>query len=195
MRNSLLSILVVDDDAKFSSTMIGRTLNLADYTDMRFASSAAQALTLLEERPAAILLADWLMPEIDGLELTAQVRQHDEQPDHYTYIILLTGTKSNNALAEAFDRGVDDFTSKTAMNEHQEYSPSNFKRIYDGLNIKSFKSSKGLISIKAGISLIELNSKALLVTADQLIRLAAKHLPNSYSSARIDAVRLHLPSQ
>lgn len=322
MRNSLLSILVVDD-AKFSSAMIGRTLNLAGYTDIRFANSAAEALTLLEERPAAILLADWLMPETDGFELTAQVRQHDEQHDHYTYIILLTGREGDNALAEAFDRGVDDFISKIAMNEqlaprifaaeriyntlthliqekqlltrnlaslesrnhvdpltglgnlrhlkhmlsknllqvesrggvlcylligvenmaalsqqygrtthkellrsiaqrlqqlvrpmdvlarldgnhfaliarmneHQEHSPTSFKRIYDGLNIKSFKTNEGFISIKVGISLIELNSKALPVTADQLIRLAAKHLPNSYSSARIDAVRLHLPSQ
>lgn len=190
MQNSLLSILI-KDDAKLSSAMIGCTLNFADYTDIRFASSAAQALTLLEERPAGILRADWLRPETDDLEITAQVRQYD----HYTYIILLTGTKSNNALAEAFDRGFDDFTSKTAMNEHQEYSPSNFKRIYDGLNIKSFKANEVFISIKVGISLIELNSKALLVTADQLIRLAAKYLPNSYSSARIDAVCLHLQSQ
>ncbi len=318
MRNSLLSILVVDD-AKFSSVMIGRTLNLAGYTDIRFASSAAEALILLEERPAGILLADWLMPEIDGLELTAQVRQHDEQHDQYTYIILLTGREGDNALTEAFDRGVDDFISKVAMNEqlvprifaaeriyktltrliqekqlltrnvaslesrnyvdsltslsnlrylkhmlsknlqyvesrggtlcylligienmavlsqqygrevhkellrsiarrlqqsvrpldvlaridgnhfalithmreHQEYSLASFKRIYDGLNMKSFKTSEGFISIKVGVSLIELNSKALPTTADQLMRLAVKNLPNSYSSARIDAVRLH----
>ncbi|QEY59591.1 diguanylate cyclase [Pseudomonas sp. C27(2019)] len=322
MRNSLLSILVVDD-AKFSSVMIGRTLNHAGYTDIRFANSAAEALILLEERPAGILLADWLMPETDGLELTAQVRQHDQQHDHYTYIILLTGREGDNALAEAFDRGVDDFISKIAMNEqllpriyaadriystltrlikekqllnrnltflqsrnhidpltglgnprhlkhmlsknlqqiesrggtlcylligvenmatlsqtygrtthkellrsiaqrlqqlirpldvlvrvdgnhfaliarineHQEFSPASFKRIYDGLNMKSFKTNEGFISIKIGVSLIELNSKALPTTADQLMSLASKNLPNSYSSARIDAMRLNLPLQ
>lgn len=322
MRNSSLSILVVDD-AKFSSAMIGRTLNQAGYTDIRFANSAAEALTLLEERPAGILLADWLMPETDGLELTAQVRQHDEQHDHYTYIILLTGREGDNALAEAFDHGVDDFISKIAMNEqlvprifaaeriyntltrlikekqlltrniaslesrnqidpltglgnlrhlkhmlaknlqqvesrggtlcyvligvenmadlslqygrtihkellrsiarrlqqlvrpldvlvrtdgnhfaliarmreHQSSSPASFKRIYDGLNMKSFKTNEGFISIKVGVSLIELSSKALPTTPDQLMRLAAKNLPNSYSSARIDAVRLNLPPQ
>ena len=78
MPNPLLSILVVDD-AKFSSVMIGRTLNQAGYKDIRFANSAAEALKLLEERSAGILLADWLMPEMDGLELTARVRQQDEQ--------------------------------------------------------------------------------------------------------------------
>ena len=76
MPNPHLSILVVDD-AKFSSAMIGRALSQAGYLDVRFASSASEALQLLEQRPASVLLADWLMPEIDGLELTARVRQLD----------------------------------------------------------------------------------------------------------------------
>ena len=116
MPNPHLSILVVDD-AKFSSAMIGRALSQAGYQDARFASSAAEALLLLEKRPASVLLADWLMPEMDGLELTGRVRQLDEAAEHYTYIILLTGKEGENVLAEAFDRGVDDFISKAAMNE------------------------------------------------------------------------------
>ena len=90
MPNPHLSILVVDD-AKFSSAMIGRALSQAGYQDLRFASSAAEAIKLLEQRPASVLLADWLMPEMNGLELTVQVRQFDEMAHHYTYVILLTG--------------------------------------------------------------------------------------------------------
>ena len=116
MPNPQLSILVVDD-AKFSSAMIGRTLSQAGYQDLRYASSAVEALRLLEQRPASVLLADWLMPEIDGLELTARVRQLDEMADHYTYVVLLTGKEGDNVLIEAFDRGVDDFISKASMNE------------------------------------------------------------------------------
>ncbi|MBD7976142.1 response regulator [Serpens gallinarum] len=116
MPNPQLSILVVDD-AKFSSAMIGRTLSQAGYQDVRFASSAEQALQQIEERPTGVLLADWLMPDIDGLELTARVRQLDEMSDHYTYIMLLTGKEGDNALGEAFDHGVDDFISKTQLSE------------------------------------------------------------------------------
>ncbi len=116
MPNPQLSILVVDD-AKFSSAIIGRALTNAGYQDVRFASSAAEALRKLEERPASVLLADWLMPEMDGLELTGCVRQLDEMAHHYTYVILLTGKEGENVLIEAFDRGVDDFISKAAMNE------------------------------------------------------------------------------
>jgi len=320
MPNPHLSILVVDD-AKFSSAMIGRALSQAGYQDVRFASSASEALQQLEQRPASVLLADWLMPEIDGLELTARVRQLDETADHYTYIILLTGKEGENVLGEAFDRGVDDFISKAAMNEQlvprvyaadrlcntlqrllhenrmltqsvaslerrnlvdpltglgnprylrqklsdslrqiesrggavcylliglpeatqllsqygerffnellhsaarrlqqlvrpldvltrlddnhfglitllddlQECSPSSFKRLHEGLNLKAFKTSEGFISLKAGISLVGIDAKALPTDPEQLILHAQKLLAESYASGRVAAMRLPLP--
>ncbi|TXR38766.1 response regulator [Ectopseudomonas mendocina] len=320
MPNPHLSILVVDD-AKFSSAMIGRALSQAGYQDVRFASSASEALRQLEQRPASVLLADWLMPEIDGLELTARVRQLDETADHYTYIILLTGKEGENVLGEAFDRGVDDFISKAAMNEQlvprvyaadrlcntlqrllhenrmltqsvaslerrnlvdpltglgnprylrqklsdslrqiesrggavcylliglpeatqlrsqygerffnellhsaarrlqqlvrpldvltrlddnhfglitllgdlQECSPSSFKRLHEGLNLKAFKTSEGFITLKAGISLVGIDAKALPTDPEQLILHAQKLLAESYASGRVAAMRLPLP--
>ncbi|MCF7201906.1 response regulator [Pseudomonas oligotrophica] len=116
MPNPQLGILVVDD-AKFSSVMIGRALNKAGYQDVRFASSAEDALRQLAERPTHVLLADWLMPETDGLQLTARVRELDGHSGHYTYVILLTGRDGVDELARAFDQGVDDFISKAAMHE------------------------------------------------------------------------------
>ncbi|HWV10388.1 MULTISPECIES: response regulator [unclassified Pseudomonas] len=320
MPNPHLSILVVDD-AKFSSAMIGRALTQAGYQDVRFANSAAEAIRQLEERPASVLLADWLMPEMDGLELTGRVRQLDEMADHYTYVILLTGKEGENVLSEAFDRGVDDFISKSAMNEQlvprvyaadrlcntlqrllqenrllteniaslekrnlvdsltglgntrylrqklldslrqvesrggalcylliglqeagelrnqygktfynellhgvarrlqqlvrpldvlvrlddnhfalitlledlHECSPSSFKRLHEGINLKAFKTSEGFITLKAGISLVGLDSKALPIEPEQLIEHAAKLLPESYGSGRVAAMRLPLP--
>lgn len=116
MPNPQLSILVVDD-TKFSSAVIGHALSQAGYTDIRFASSAMAALAMHEERAASVMVADWLMPEMDGLQLTTRIRQRDEQTNHYTYVMLLTAREGDNVLNEAFDRGVDDFISKTSMNE------------------------------------------------------------------------------
>jgi diguanylate cyclase (GGDEF)-like protein len=320
MPNPHLSILVVDD-AKFSSAMIGRALSQAGYQDLRFASSAAEAIKLLEQRPASVLLADWLMPEMNGLELTVQVRQFDEMAHHYTYVILLTGKEGENVLGEAFDSGVDDFISKAAMNEQlvprvyaadrlcntlqrllqenrllteniasleqrnlidpltglgnsrylhqkmldslrqvesrggalcylliglqdmhelhqqhgeafynellagvarrlqqlvrpldvlvrldesnfglitllsdlQECSPSSFKRLHEGINLKAFKTSEGFISLKAGISLVGLDAKGLPYTPEQITHHAEKLLPQSYNSGRVTALRLPLP--
>ena len=117
MPNPDLSILVVDD-AKFSSTIIARTLAQAGYHDVRNASSSAEALKMQEARPASLLLADWMMPDIDGLELASRIRQLDENNNHFTYVILLTARESADAMSEAFERGVDDFISKAEMS-HQ----------------------------------------------------------------------------
>ncbi|QSP94448.1 response regulator [Marinobacter salinisoli] len=114
MPNLDLPILVVDD-AKFSSMVVGRTLRNAGYRDVRIVNNAPAALEMIEQRPVSVLIADWLMPEMDGLELADCVRQQDEQTNHYTYVILLTAKESHDALAEAFDRGVDDFIYKSDM--------------------------------------------------------------------------------
>ena len=116
MPNPQLSIMVVDD-TKFSSAVIGHNLTRAGYADIRFANSAMDALAMHEQRPASVMVADWLMPEMDGLELTTCIRQADEQSGHYTYVVLLTAREGDNVLSQAFDRGVDDFISKSAMNE------------------------------------------------------------------------------
>lgn len=116
MPNLDLSILVVDD-AKFSSMVVSRALRNAGYRDVRVANDAPAALKQMEDRPVSVLIADWLMPEMDGLELTDRVRQLDEQTNHYTYTILLTAKESVEALAEAFDRGVDDFVYKSDMSK------------------------------------------------------------------------------
>lgn len=116
MPNADLPIMVVDD-AKFSGAIIGRTLKAAGYQDIRMASSAQQALLMLESRPVSLLIADWLMPEMDGLELTSRVRQLDEATNHFTYIMLLTAKEGDQALMQAFDQGVDDFISKSTMNQ------------------------------------------------------------------------------
>lgn len=116
MSNRDISILIVDD-AKFSSAVVSRTLTSSGFTDVRHAMSAAEALQKLEERVASLVIADWLMPEMDGLELTRRIRQLDEQVNRYTYIVLLTAKEGVSALQKAFDEGVDDFVNKSAMND------------------------------------------------------------------------------
>ncbi len=116
MAHAGTSILVVDD-ARFSSTIISRTLKAAGFDDIRTAASATDALRTLDERPAGIVVADWLMPEIDGLELTRRIRQLDEASNRYTYVILITAKEGDAALVTAFDEGVDDFVNKATLQQ------------------------------------------------------------------------------
>jgi diguanylate cyclase (GGDEF)-like protein len=111
MSNQELSIIIVDD-LQFSRIVVKTALKKAGYNGVRLAGSATEALNLLDQKPADVLLADWMMPEMDGLELTRRVRQRDEENGTYTAIILFTAHEGVEYLVRAFDQGVDDYLRK-----------------------------------------------------------------------------------
>ena len=111
MNDTDLSIIIVDD-LQFSRIVVKSALKKAGYTGVRLADSAHEALRMLEEQPADVVLADWMMPEMNGLELTDRIRQNDEEKGIYTSIILFTANEGIEFLVEAFDHGVDDYLRK-----------------------------------------------------------------------------------
>ena len=68
------------------------------------------AWNFFQERPVNIVVSDWDMPGLDGLEFCRQIR--DSAKASYTYFILLTGKNSAEEMTEAMDEGVDDFLPK-----------------------------------------------------------------------------------
>ena len=111
MSNTDLSILIVDD-LQFSRIVVKTALKKAGYDGVRMADSATEALAMLDQKPADVILADWMMPEMDGLELTQLIRQRDEESGTYTAIILFTANDGIEYLVKAFDHGVDDYLCK-----------------------------------------------------------------------------------
>jgi diguanylate cyclase (GGDEF)-like protein len=87
-------------------------LKKAGYNGVRMADSATEALAMIAQQPADVVLADWMMPEMDGLELTQLIRQGDEEKGTYTSIILFTAHDGVEYLVKAFDHGVDDYLCK-----------------------------------------------------------------------------------
>lgn len=106
-----LSIIIVDD-LQFSRIVVKTALKKAGYNGVRMADSATEALTMISQKPADVVLADWMMPEMDGLELTQRIRQSDEEKGTYTAIILFTAHDGVEYLVKAFDHGVDDYLCK-----------------------------------------------------------------------------------
>ncbi len=106
-----LSIIIVDD-LQFSRIVVKTALKKAGYNGVRMADSATEALRMLKEEAADVVLADWMMPEMDGLELTDRIRQRDEENGTYTAIILFTANEGTEYLVKAFDHGVDDYLRK-----------------------------------------------------------------------------------
>jgi PleD family two-component response regulator len=106
-----LSILVVDD-MKFSCEFIRRALTKEGYTSIEVVNNASDALVRIQEQAFDVVLADWLMPEMDGLELANKIRQLDEECYHYTGIVLLTAKDDVASIRTAFEEGVDDYLIK-----------------------------------------------------------------------------------
>lgn len=111
MSNKNVSIIIVDD-MQFSRVVVQAALKKAGFSNIRVASSAELALNMMSEQHADVVLADWVMPEMDGLELTDIIRQRDEEQGTYTAVILFTAQEGIEPLVEAFNRGVDDYISK-----------------------------------------------------------------------------------
>jgi len=105
------SVIVVDD-MQFSRTVVASALKGSGCQDVRLAENAADALEMLNERTADVVLVDWIMPGMDGLELLEAIRQMDERNQRYTAVIMFTGKEGDEAMIEAFAHGVDDYLRK-----------------------------------------------------------------------------------
>lgn len=106
-------ILVADDDPAVLR-MLERLLKKAGY-DVLPASGGEEAIRLaLAEKPS-IIITDWSMPEMDGLELCRVLRSLEGI--RFVYIILLTAHSEEERIVEAFEAGADDFLRKPVASQ------------------------------------------------------------------------------
>jgi phosphoserine phosphatase RsbU/P len=106
---SAMKVLTVEDDA-VARGVLRQALKRLDHEVIE-ASDGEAAWQLLQKEPVRVVVSDWMMPKLDGLELCRRIRA---QPGaEYTYFILLTSNTANNEnRREAADAGVDDFLTK-----------------------------------------------------------------------------------
>jgi sigma-B regulation protein RsbU (phosphoserine phosphatase) len=74
------------------------------------AEDGAEALELLQQHDVGLMITDWIMPKLDGVELVRRVRARENT--RYVYVILLTSKAEKNDIVEAMEAGADDFLSK-----------------------------------------------------------------------------------
>lgn len=105
--DSELKILVVDDD-ELARSLLGDRLQSRGF-EVTQAADGQAALTLLEEQPFPVLLVDWRMPVMDGLELTRAVRARGLKD---IYVIMLTSIEDELGYEQGYQAGVDDYLIK-----------------------------------------------------------------------------------
>jgi DNA-binding response OmpR family regulator len=99
------NILIVDDDRAILAAL-QRLLEREGY-QVRSATSAEEAITLLEEQPAELALLDISLPGQDGLSLCRQIRGEWRFP-----VIMLTGRGSTVDKIVGLEMGADDYVTK-----------------------------------------------------------------------------------
>jgi sigma-B regulation protein RsbU (phosphoserine phosphatase) len=100
--------LIAEDDRSLRETL-SRLLRLEGY-DVVEAASGIEAWHEFEQSRFTLVLSDWMMPQLDGLELCRRIRA-TERP-YYSYVILLTALKGKGHFLQAMSAGIDDFISK-----------------------------------------------------------------------------------
>lgn len=104
-----MKILAVEDDLVARKILVQALHRLGH--EVAEANDGGEALRTLETQPARVIVSDWLMPEMDGLELCRRIRS--QVNTEYTYFILLTSRTADHAnQREAIEAGVDDFLTK-----------------------------------------------------------------------------------
>lgn len=104
-------ILLAEDDLVTRSTLAA--ILGAQGHDVTEAEDGSQAWGAWQLSAPRVVVADWLMPEMDGLELCRKIRATPGRP--YTYFILQTVRQGRESYMEAMDAGVDDFITKPAV--------------------------------------------------------------------------------
>jgi DNA-binding response OmpR family regulator len=103
-----MKILIAEDD-RVARLVLKSTLESFGH-DVVETDNGATAWERYSEEHPRLLIVDWMMPQLDGLELCRAVRA--EARPVYTYIIMLTVLGGKGCYLRAMDAGADDFIRK-----------------------------------------------------------------------------------
>lgn len=106
-----LSVLVVEDTIPMRKLMVS-VLDSLGIKNVSTADSGEKAFELFQKENQDLIITDWQMEPMDGIELTRQVRKNLMSPNRMVPIVLITGYSAWPRVAEARDAGVTEFLVK-----------------------------------------------------------------------------------
>lgn len=110
----MVQVLIIDDDPAIQ-LLLKRTLKSEGY-DLTVASDGEAGLIQAQELSPALVICDWIMPRMNGLEVCRRIKATPELST--TFFILLTSMGSVDDRVKGLDAGADDFLCKPIeMNE------------------------------------------------------------------------------
>jgi sigma-B regulation protein RsbU (phosphoserine phosphatase) len=106
--NPIRRVLVVDD-SPLQRRILSSSLKKLGY-EITEADCGERAIEIRATDPPDLVLSDWMMPGMNGLEFCREFRALPTEK--YGYFILLTSKSATNEIAQGLDAGADDFLTK-----------------------------------------------------------------------------------
>ena len=106
-----LSVLVIDD-SQFMRKLVESILHALRVKNVILSADAAEAFVVLGRSAIDLILVDWVMEPLDGLDFVRLVRTGKDSPNPYIPTIMLTGHTEAWRVRQARDVGVNEFIAK-----------------------------------------------------------------------------------
>lgn len=160
-------ILLVEDepDTKF---IVARLLEKHNF-ELKIVNNGKEALDVIDDFNPKVILADWTMPVMDGLELCKAIKNGDKYK--LIYFIMLTARSSLNDRVIGLEAGADDFLVKPTENPELLARVRSGVRIYDlQVELKKVEHSKAIVEMACTIGHKFNNPlSSLVIAVDSLI--------------------------
>jgi len=108
----MTTVLVVDD-SRVDRRLVGGLLGKDPEINLRYAANGAEAVESLRQETPDLVITDLIMPELNGLELVAHVREHHP----LVPVILMTSKGSEELAVQALQQGAASYVPKRAMGQ------------------------------------------------------------------------------
>ena len=105
-----MRILIVDDSKAAALSLQKHLAGMGH--EAVIAAGGPAAWEHLRHHPERVVMTDWMMPELDGLELCRRIRAAGPRP--YTYVVVLSVKDLRDDRLQALEAGADDFLVKPA---------------------------------------------------------------------------------
>jgi len=143
-----LKILVAEDDP-VARRLVDRVVTEDGYEPLHVEDGRAAWEALQDEKGPKLAIMDWVMPEMDGLEVCRKLREVKGRP--YVYVLLLTSKGESKDIVAGMDAGADDYLTKP------------------------FEPQELLVRLRAGRRILDLQEQ--LIAARQAVEYEATHDP------------------
>lgn len=106
-----VNVMVIDDN-KHMSTLVTEILSALGIRNVCEVGDAARAFKELQHFSADVIIVDWHMQPLDGIDFVKLVRTAKDSANPYVPIIMLSGFTEYRRVVEARDAGVNEFLAK-----------------------------------------------------------------------------------